>query len=362
MRRTTSGFAPFRWGSLLLVGSLTLACGDAHPADLNLEVASAAGGGAGEPEHPFRPYGVGEDRGPGICWGGASRVMDFWIGRWDLTDNDMPIGTNEIRRGLGGCVLTESYAGPMGVRGRSFSAYDHGSGAWLQTYVSELDASTYRLDGNVNADGTSVTMEGPRLFILPSGNLFPVVDRVTWTDAGPDGPTHVAELSTDGGQTFPFVISDLVYTHANPYQPADPMGSDACTGDEFRALDAWIGRWKVQVDGKVVGTSIVSRKLSGCVIEERFRARGGRGYQTWSLMGYDPTTSTWHRTYVDNVGNAFRWEQEPGGEFVLEGSRANTDGTMVSVANRFTFSNGQVVQTFSVQGTDASSLTLTYGR
>lgn len=328
-----------------LLAALCLACTDSqvHP----LAPQATGGGGAPDVEQTFHPYGVDGDRGPGTCWNGASRDFAFWIGRWDVTERGpTPLGTNEIRRALGGCLLTENYVGPDGIRGLSYSAYDHPTGAWLQTYVSEFDATNYRLTGTAS-DGT-VVMEGPRLFRLPSGNLFPVVDRVTWSDLGSGGARHLVELSTDGGASFPFVISDLTYTHASPYRPADLVGSDACTATEFRALDTWIGNWTVRVGDQVVGRATVRKVLSGCALEERYQAQGARGYKAWSLVSYDPTTQTWHRTYVDNTGAAFRLEQGAGPDIALVGARPDASGVSVPVVNTFETNGDAPRQSFRV--------------
>jgi hypothetical protein len=85
--------------------------------------------------------------------------FDFWIGRWCVTDrSNGSVGSNTIRRVLGGQVLEErfTFPGPDGkpYRGRSHTVHVDGRG-WCQTWV---DSAGLYLDfvGGPTDDGMAL--------------------------------------------------------------------------------------------------------------------------------------------------------------------------------------------------------------
>jgi len=102
--------------------------------------------------------------------------------------------------------------------------------------------------------------------------------------------------------------------------------SPACTSDEYRAFDFWVGEWNVHgVKGKLAGTNSIRREYGGCVLHERYDT--GRGYSGESLNVYDAPRRVWHQTWVDSSGLLLVLE---GGlrdrSMVLEGQVTGADG------------------------------------
>ncbi len=311
----------------------------------------------------FSPYGVHARRGRRrLCTRGPHRQFDFWLGHYDLVNPDgSAVGTDAIEREVGGCLITEEFAGTGGIRGRSLNAYDRPTGQWLQTFISEL-ATNFRLNGGIVGD--QMVMTGPRLFPLPDGSFFPFVERITWTPLMGDVVNQLFEASFDGGETYPLTTADINYNPADPFEPAPPVGTTSCNAEAYDQLDFWLGHWTVRVGRHVLGRSTIVKDLSGCLIEERFRSR--RGYSTRSFVSYDFTTETWHRTYTDNRGNAFRLEGTFSGDRVsMSGTRPGRHGTDVHLTNGLRQVDGRVLQEWTAAtepGDTGATLRLWYVR
>lgn len=79
--------------------------------------------------------------------------------------------------------------------------------------------------------------------------------------------------------------------------PQRPAG---CTSPESRQFDFWLGEWDVGPSGSTSGATIAESSITladqGCVIIEHWRPFGGaHGH---SLNMYDPTTQSWHQTWM----------------------------------------------------------------
>ena len=90
-------------------------------------------------------------------------------------------------------------------------------------------------------------------------------------------------------------------------------GGPACTGEEYRQLDFWLGEWDAEVDtgGGVMARAhnSITRGLGGCVIVEQFRLpagdSGGGDFIGSSYSIYDRLSRSWRQMWVDNAGNMF---------------------------------------------------------
>lgn len=97
--------------------------------------------------------------------------------------------------------------------------------------------------------------------------------------------------------------------------PEDSQGERpgaACTSEEYRQFDFWLGTWDVESpQGRPLGTNTIERKLDGCLLTERWESMsGGKGF---SINYYDRDTGTWTQTYRDNAGNVSSWPDLSGG-------------------------------------------------
>jgi hypothetical protein len=108
------------------------------------------------------------------------RAFDFWVGDWTVTENGEIAGTNRIVAELDGLVLSESWSGTSGVRGRSLSFFDRRKRHWHQTWIAS-DGSVLELDGGRIGIGMQLQGEG----IDPATGAR-VDERITWTP-NPDG-------------------------------------------------------------------------------------------------------------------------------------------------------------------------------
>jgi hypothetical protein len=103
-----------------------------------------------------------------------------------------------------------------------------------------------------------------------------------------------------------------------------------------RQFDFWVGEWDVRVTGsqQVAGTNSVQLVNGSCTILENWTgARGGVGK---SINFYNPATSKWHQTWVDNVGGVmFFVGGFEGNAMKFEGEHIKPDGTTSKI--RLTF-------------------------
>lgn len=83
-----------------------------------------------------------------------------------------------------------------------------------------------------------------------------------------------------------------------PGAPAqDGAGIPKCDSiDGFHNLDFWLGEWRVESEGQVVGSNRILKVQHGCAIEEHWTdAEGGTGQ---SLFYYLPAVDEWHQVWV----------------------------------------------------------------
>jgi putative sterol carrier protein len=83
------------------------------------------------------------------------------------------------------------------------------------------------------------------------------------------------------------------------------FGADTtpCEGQpERRALDFWLGDWKIGVPNENVNAvSKVSLELGDCVVVERWN--GGDGHVGENIFGYSADDKSWHGMFADSVGH-----------------------------------------------------------
>ena len=127
-------------------------------------------------------------------------------------------------------------------------------------------------------------------------------------------------------------------------QPASPP-PPACTAPEFGQFDFWLGKWTVRrPDGKVAGTSEITRVSEGCAIREDWT--NARGQHATSLNYYDRQDARWHQHWVGADGtilhlqgglegdamlltgetSRFRWSPLADGKVKQEWSRTSNGG------------------------------------
>jgi hypothetical protein len=256
------------------------------------------------------------------------RQFDFWIGDWNVTPSGGPGGaTNQIRGGLDGCLVAESWTAANGVRGRSINAYDRDLRQWHQTWVSSQPLGHLRMAGNLEGDtmvlrGQRVTLAGAAMFdefrwhVLPSGQVIQA-----WKLDIPDLDTHQSGA--------------LPYTRAPSVTPPAEMPTVACQAGGIaastRQLDFLLGTWSVAAEqGPALGTAAISGDLSGCLAEERYAT--DRGYAAVSWFYFDPRFNQFFRTWIDSEGERVEVRGTfADGKLVLNGTEPGSDGRSVHV-------------------------------
>ena len=139
---------------------------------------------------------------------------------------------------------------------------------------------------------------------------------------------------------------------ANPAS-ADAVSS-ACTAEEYRQLDFWIGDWDTLETSDLQGPSIARARVApivqGCAIHELYEQNDGLIGD--SILSYDPVRKQWQQTWVTNRGSIMvLFGSFKDGALVLEGESHLKDGS--SVRQRITWeTHAQGVREFALLSKD----------
>lgn len=123
----------------------------------------------------------------------------------------------------------------------------------------------------------------------------------------------------------------------------------ACTAQEHRQFDFWIGDWEVaNPAGQTAGHNRIEPILGGCALRETWTGAGGS--KGTSYNAYDRQRKRWHQTWVDNGGLVLRLEGGLAeGKMVMRGETLDSAGA--AVLNRITWQEtgpGEVRQLWEV--------------
>lgn len=131
---------------------------------------------------------------------------------------------------------------------------------------------------------------------------------------------ELEEIAKTGGPSGRYVsgVAEFAPLTDNTRFKAVVKALTACTDDEYRHFDFWLGEWDVTAAGNAQPTaaSRISSKQDGCVVLEEYRV--GAAFTGMSINFYDSVKETWHQTWMSNAG----------GSVYLEGA-LNDDGAMV---------------------------------
>ncbi len=130
--------------------------------------------------------------------------LDFWIGEWVMTwknqDGSENVGTNVIRKVLGGCVVEENFTSgnPDGLIGRSYSVYNPAKKTWQQTWI---DNSGAYLDFTGGLDGDKMILWRKAVNKAGKG----IIQRMVFYEISQNNFYWNWENSTDDGKTWNLV-------------------------------------------------------------------------------------------------------------------------------------------------------------
>ncbi|MDX2262525.1 MAG: hypothetical protein SFU84_12610 [Gemmatimonadales bacterium] len=285
--------------------------------------------------------------------------FDFWIGEWRVRGAaGRDAGPSSISKDLGGCAVSERF----GTNGRSLSGWRESTAEWIQTYVDN-SGLTLRLRGVARPD-SMVLADSVR--VIPGGQGMALASRFIWSKR-PDGTVRqVWFFSRDGGATWP-VNFDGTYTatapgaaHSGPQSDSSAAAPGPCSQrPAFRAMDGLLGAWQVvDAEGGVVGTSMITAGLSGCVLEERFTTSAG--FVRTSIILYDSYVREWVWASADANGIVERFVARAGepGSWGFVNERAGTAGFCVD----FRGSSGPVIRADCAHGDGPGSGRFAYRR
>jgi hypothetical protein len=95
----------------------------------------------------------------------------------------------------------------------------------------------------------------------------------------------------------------LLMSSNDPVPPAAQTPPAACTAQEYRQFDFWLGEWEVfNPAGKPVGRSRIEAVQGGCAIAEHWTSGSGPANDGTSLNRYDAATKQWEQYWVDAQG------------------------------------------------------------
>ena len=98
---------------------------------------------------------------------------------------------------------------------------------------------------------------------------------------------------------------------------------------EHRQLDFWVGEWQVTTpEGSPAGHNSITRGNGDCWIHEHWTSAIAGSGQSFNF--YNPTTKTWHQTWVDDQGEVAEFDGRfENGAMRLEGYRQGPNGSRV---------------------------------
>ncbi len=147
------------------------------------------------------------------------------------------------------------------------------------------------------------------------------------------------------------LIAALISFLARPASAASAQSSTppptACTSDEYRAFDFWIGDWdvvEVSAPATKVDHTRVDSILNGCVLHEDYRQEDGMHGESFSI--YDSSRGVWHQSWVTNRGKLLIIEGKmQSGQMVLSGTDRTADGKREMVRGTWQRAEGGVRET-----------------
>jgi hypothetical protein len=126
----------------------------------------------------------------------ASRQLDFWIGDWTVTYSGMPgSALSTVALTLDNCLITESWDGGKGHRGKNMFAYSSDDKRW-QGMFADNQGRVHVFEGKIS--------QGSAEFTGPSSgpNLQTVLNRIKVVRVTANKVEQSWEKSTDNGVTW----------------------------------------------------------------------------------------------------------------------------------------------------------------
>lgn len=134
------------------------------------------------------------------------------------------------------------------------------------------------------------------------------------------------------------LLSAALHASAAEPPPAPPPPVD-CGDADHRALDFWLGAWRVfdTASNKEVAESMIERKPGGCSISESYWQRVGPAgealdYHGRSFSAFNTADRQWKQFYVDTAGAAYAFVGGMEDRALVMTALAGTAGTRMRIA------------------------------
>ena len=139
-------------------------------------------------------------------------ALDFWIGRWDVSQGGQLVGTNTIESTLDGCAILEHWRDVEGGEGTSLFYYDQSADAWKQVWIT---------DQALRLGGTKEKIE-QKEYTSSSRIRFQGIDRTTLTREADGKVRQLIESPAEDGKTWRTTFDAI-------YQPSSSKSGAACS-------------------------------------------------------------------------------------------------------------------------------------
>jgi hypothetical protein len=274
----------------------------------------------------FPLYGLGSRHDHHDCDERGFRAFDFWLGNWNVYGQDGQLGgTNSVTREVEGCAIEEHWTDAAGGRGRSINTFDAGTGKWNQLWMDASGLAIY-LEGESAPGQMSMSGDTPKFINGPI-----ITNRITWSRLAANRVRQYWEISEDGRMTWTPAF-DGDYRREHEFHPATEVPNAVACEPAGRVRYHWfdfiVGSWDLREAGdrgRELGRLEVTKDLSGCLLEWRFRGR--EGYSGKAFAAFHFPSLQWHRTWIDEDGVRLGLKgQLEGTSMVFTGSRAVKHG------------------------------------
>jgi len=154
-------------------------------------------------------------------------ALDFWIGKWEVSQNGRVVGTNTIESTLNGCAILEHWRDVKGGEGTSLFYFNPNEDLWKQVWITSQ---------SLKLGGTKEKIED-RDYTASGRIRFMGMDRTTLTQEADGKVRQLIETPADGGKTW-VTTFDAVYQRTSSQASSDCSSSrEAVAAAPERLID-----------------------------------------------------------------------------------------------------------------------------
>lgn len=138
---------------------------------------------------------------PSCAAAAPDRGLDFWLGRWTISDGEQPShASSVVSLDLGKCLIVEHWSDATGHRGENLFGYNMDSKTWNGMFADNRGRIHIFERGTVAAGKAQLYGES----LGPQGKT--VLNRITIVRTTPGGVVQTWQQSSDHGATWATVF------------------------------------------------------------------------------------------------------------------------------------------------------------